>query len=121
MSDKVYLFNLKPVTAAKPHVRRARLYRDKLEPHWTTDDQGREYLDVTIFENAEPDRFGNTAAAVLDTYWRDRPAGAGHGAQPERAAEPRGRYVPPTTPSAGGRPAGYVPPPPGGGGDDLPF
>lgn len=110
MSEKIYLFNLKPVTESKPHVRRARLYREKLEPHWSADDQGREYLDVTVFENAEPDRYGNTAAAVLDTYWRDRQAGAAPAAQPPRSAEPRGRYVPPTAP-----PATYS------GTDDLPF
>lgn len=124
MSEKIYLFNLKPVTESKPHVRRARLYREKLEPHWSADDQGREYLDVTVFENAEPDRFGNTAAAVLDTYWRDRQAGAAPAAQPPRPAaqppspaaqppspaEARGRYVPPTAP-----PATYS------GTNDLPF
>lgn len=115
MSEKVYLFNLKPVTEAKPHVRRARLYRAKLDPHWSQDDQGREYLDITVFENAEPDRFGNTASAVLDTYWRDRAAGA--------APEPRGRYVAPTAPPTAPSPnrpkysETQIPK----GSDDLPF
>lgn len=73
--SKIYLFNLKPINANTQHIRKARIFRDKIDEHWAKDDNGREYIDVKVYENAEPDKYGNTASAQLDTYFRDRKNG----------------------------------------------
>ena len=68
---KVYLSNLK--TIGQTQGVKGRIYADKVQDHWQTDDKGRKYLPFAIWPNREPDQFGNTHAMTLDT-WKPDPS-----------------------------------------------
>ena len=63
---KVYLSNLKPIGSTTGL--KGRIYLDKIEEHFQVDDKGRKYINYSIWENREPDQYGNSHAMVLDTW-----------------------------------------------------
>jgi hypothetical protein len=66
---KIYLSNLKPVGSTTGL--KGRIYLDKV-PEFQSDDKGRQYFNYTIWENQQPDQYGNTHVMVLDT-WKPEP------------------------------------------------
>lgn len=62
----VYLSNLKPIGSTTGL--KGRIYEDKVDEHWQTDDKGRKYLPYTIWENKAPDQYGNTHFMKLDLW-----------------------------------------------------
>lgn len=69
-APKVYLSNLKPIGATTGL--KGRIYADKTEGHWQTDDKGRKYLPYAIWENKAPDQYGHTHSMQLD-LWKPEP------------------------------------------------
>jgi hypothetical protein len=67
---KVYLSNLK--TIGQTQGLKGRIYEDKIEDHWETDDKGRRYIQYAIWPNREPDQYGNSHAMLKDT-WKPEP------------------------------------------------
>jgi hypothetical protein len=68
---KVYLSNLKQI--GQTTGLKGRIYADKTSEHWQTDEKGRKYLPFSIWQNREPDQYGNTHAMILDT-WKPDPS-----------------------------------------------
>lgn len=67
-----YLGNLKPIGE---NGLRIRIYAEKLEDHWETDDKGRKYIDGIINPNKNgADQYGYTHYMKLNTY---KPNGKG--------------------------------------------
>jgi len=63
---KVYLSNLK--TIGQTNGLKGRIYMDKIEQYFETDDKGRQYIQFAIWPNKELDQYGNSHSMQLDTW-----------------------------------------------------
>jgi hypothetical protein len=70
MEKKTYLANLKAF--GNYGSIKGRIYADKVDQYWETDDKGRKYLPILVNVNKEPDQYGNTHSVTLDT-WKPTP------------------------------------------------
>jgi len=73
MEKKTYLANLK--SFGNYGSIKGRIYADKVDQYWETDDKGRKYLPILVNVIKVPDQYGNTHSITLDT-WKPDPAKA---------------------------------------------